>query len=223
MAEHTAPTPRPEDDSVPAPSSPPTRKRESADARRARILTASVQLFASQGFAETTVRHIADAVGLLSGSLYHHFTSKEAILETVLREFMTDLLSGVHAITNAPIPPSERVAGLVHHSFQLIENRPLEVVLYQNEFVRLSGQPGFEFVADLSAQVEAAWRATLAESEEDGDFAVAIDSDIRYRMMRDAIWTAVRWFDPAAPYDAAGLAEQYLAVFRGHVATSAAI
>ena len=201
---------------APGPSRP--RKRENPEARRARILQASVRLFASQGFAETTVRDIADGCGLLSGSLYHHFASKEAILETILRQFMTDLLSGVHAITTAPIPPWERVTGLVQHGFALIEERPLEVVLYQNEFVRLSQQPGFEFVADLSAQVERAWRETLAESEREGDFAVAIDPDIRYRMMRDAIWTAVRWFEGGASYDAAGLAAQYLAVFRGQTA-----
>ena len=45
-------------------------------------------MFAAKGYANTTVREIADAAGILSGSLYHHFDSKESMIEALLRDFL---------------------------------------------------------------------------------------------------------------------------------------
>ena len=45
--------------------------------RREELLQIAGALFAQRGFKNTTVRDIADAAGILSGSLYHHFDSKE--------------------------------------------------------------------------------------------------------------------------------------------------
>ena len=44
-------------------------------------------MFAERGLRATTVRDIADSAGILSGSLYHHFSSKEEMVDEVLREF----------------------------------------------------------------------------------------------------------------------------------------
>jgi len=52
--------------------------------RRDVILERAADLFARQGVAATTVREIADAVGILSGSLYHHFASKDEIVDAIV-------------------------------------------------------------------------------------------------------------------------------------------
>src|SRR3954451_13883473 len=63
--------------------------------RRAQILRVSAELFAELGYASTTVRNIAERTGLLSGSLYHHFDSKESILQEILRGFIDDLVDQI--------------------------------------------------------------------------------------------------------------------------------
>ena len=52
--------------------------------RRDEIVALAGEMFAARGFAGTTVREIADAAGILSGSLYHHFDSKESIVDELL-------------------------------------------------------------------------------------------------------------------------------------------
>src|SRR5215472_10149899 len=64
--------------------------REPAD-RHQQILTVAAVLFARKGVAATTVREIADEVGILSGSLYHHFDSKEAMVDEILAPYLNDL------------------------------------------------------------------------------------------------------------------------------------
>lgn len=53
---------------------------------RARILEASAKLFVERGFEATSVRDIAAAIGISNPSLYHHFSSKGALLEQLLAE-----------------------------------------------------------------------------------------------------------------------------------------
>src|SRR6266487_949837 len=52
--------------------------------RRAHLVALAGELFAQKGYRATTVREIADAAGILSGSLYHHFDSKESIGDEIL-------------------------------------------------------------------------------------------------------------------------------------------
>ncbi|MFJ9312794.1 TetR/AcrR family transcriptional regulator [Pimelobacter simplex] len=201
---------------TPEPAARPLRVREDPAVRRQAILEAAARLFATHGFADTTVRDIGDEVAIKSGSLYHYFASKDAILEAVLREFLADLGTATAAIVSAGTSPRRQVTDLIRHAFTLMGERPYWVLTYQNEFLRLAGQPGFEFVAGESARIEAAWVAALTASAEAGDFAVDVPVAVRYRLVRDATWTAVRWYRPGAELDAAALAEQYVAVFYGN-------
>jgi AcrR family transcriptional regulator len=58
--------------------------------RRAEILRTAASLIASSGL-RTSLQEIADAAGILPGSLYHHFESKEAILVELIRRYQDDL------------------------------------------------------------------------------------------------------------------------------------
>jgi AcrR family transcriptional regulator len=59
-------------------------------ARRTEILDTAATLFASKGF-RTSLKEIADASGILPGSLYHHFESKDAIILELVERYQTDL------------------------------------------------------------------------------------------------------------------------------------
>ena len=59
--------------------------------RREVILAQAGKLFARKGVSATTVREIGDAAGILSGSLYHHFESKEAMVDEILAEYLEHL------------------------------------------------------------------------------------------------------------------------------------
>ncbi len=61
--------------------------------RRDELLVLAAAMFAERGLKATTVRDIADSAGILSGSLYHHFKSKEQMVEEVTRDFLDWLFS----------------------------------------------------------------------------------------------------------------------------------
>jgi AcrR family transcriptional regulator len=63
---------------------------DDAGTRRTEILQTAASLIASSGL-RTSLQEIADAAGILPGSLYHHFESKEAILVELIRRYQDDL------------------------------------------------------------------------------------------------------------------------------------
>src|SRR5262245_41072679 len=78
-------------------------------ARRTEILDTAAELFASSGI-RTSLKEIADACGILPGSLYHHFESKEALVIELVERYHADLdaiaetaVAALHTPHAAPI------------------------------------------------------------------------------------------------------------------------
>lgn len=84
------------------PGRPRTRQatRPGATARE-EILDAAAELFTTQGYATTSTRAIADAVGIRQSSLYHHFATKDDILEDLLSRTVAPGLSFARAVREA--------------------------------------------------------------------------------------------------------------------------
>lgn len=175
--------------------------------RRAVILREAAELFAKQGVAGTTVREIADAAGILSGSLYHHFASKDEIVEAVLAAFMTDLRARYDAVLGSGAPPAERLRGLVLASLQTVAEHPHATEIYQNDGQRL---PGIDRAAK---SVRAAWVEVLQEGQASGEFRAEIPVKVLYPLLRDGLWQTARWFVPTRGYGHEQLAEHYVTLF----------
>src|SRR3982751_6736646 len=92
----------------------------SAAGRREELLRIAGALFAERGFKNTTVRDIADTAGILSGSLYHHFDSKESMVDELLNTFQTQLWTSYDAIEASDRSPRAKLEAIVRTSFDAI-------------------------------------------------------------------------------------------------------
>lgn len=185
--------------------------------RREELLELAASMFAERGLRATTVRDIADAAGILSGSLYHHFSSKEQMVDEVLRGFLDWLFDRYQQIIDTERNPLERFKGLFMASFDAIEHHHAEVVIYQDEAKRLSGQPRFGYIDDLNKRQRKMWVDVLTEGVEQGYFRPDIDVDLVYRFIRDTTWVSVRWYQPGGPLTAEQVGWQYLSIVLGGI------
>jgi AcrR family transcriptional regulator len=185
--------------------------------RRDELLALAATMFADRGLRATTVRDIADSAGILSGSLYHHFKSKEQMVEEVLRDFLDWLFGRYQEIVDTEANPLERLKGLFMASFEAIEHRHAQVVIYQDEAKRLSSLQQFSFVETRNRQQRKMWVDVLNQGIEDGYFRPDIDVDLVYRFIRDTTWVSVRWYRPGGPLTAEQVGRQYLAIVLGGI------
>ena len=187
--------------------------------RREELLELAAGMFAERGLRATTVRDIADAAGILSGSLYHHFKSKEEMVDEVLRTFLDWLFDRYQHIIDTEPNPLARLRGLFLASFDAIEHHHAEVVIYQDEAKRLSSQPRFGYIDDLNRRQRQMWVDLLKQGIEQGYFQPDIDVDLVYRFIRDTTWVSVRWYQPGGPLTAEQVGRQYLAIVLDGIAT----
>jgi TetR/AcrR family transcriptional regulator, cholesterol catabolism regulator len=185
--------------------------------RRDVILERAADLFARQGVAATTVREIADAVGILSGSLYHHFASKDEIVDAIVGSFMDDLVSRYDAVLASEHDAAQRLRGLVAASLETVAGHPHATEIYQKDARYLA--VGKAPVAENARLIKQAWIGVLEEGVAAGQFRSDVPVSVIYPLLRDGLWLTARWFKPTKTYGYDDLAVDYLKVFLEGIGT----
>jgi AcrR family transcriptional regulator len=193
---------------------------EFVSARRAEIVAIAGELFAERGYANTTVREIADAAGILSGSLYHHFDSKESMVEALLRDFLDRIGREYDEIALRGDDPITTLRALVHAAFGALATDRAAVSVMLNEYNLLVPYPRFAFLREAVEATERRWVDVLDAGMRAGDVRADVPADAVYRFLRDAIWVSVRWYRPDGPQQPDDIAADYLTVLLGGLATN---
>ena len=85
-----------------------------ADERRNEILDAADELFGQKGFDGTSTNDILERVGIARGTLYHHFKSKEDIMDALIERYSVRLLGAAQeSAADKSIPVVERIIRVV--------------------------------------------------------------------------------------------------------------
>jgi AcrR family transcriptional regulator len=80
---------------------------------RNRILSAAARLFSQKGYRGTTTRAISEVVGILSGSLFHYFASKDQMLFEIMREAAHSMCVRAETVVTSATEPRAQFRGLL--------------------------------------------------------------------------------------------------------------
>ncbi|MFE7120201.1 TetR/AcrR family transcriptional regulator [Streptomyces sp. NPDC057654] len=180
--------------------------------RRGELLATAAEVFAAQGYNATTVRRIADEAGMLAGSLYYHFDSKESMLDEILTAFLDELWAGYDAVLAAGLDPRQTIEALVTESFREIDRHRAAVAIYQKESRHLAAQPRFGYLTASQRKFEQAWLGTLERGVAAKVFRADLDIRLTYRFVRDTVWVAASWYRPGGTHSPEEIARQYLSM-----------
>ncbi|MGZ4187910.1 MAG: TetR/AcrR family transcriptional regulator [Solirubrobacteraceae bacterium] len=142
-----------------------TAAQSAVDKRRI-ILEAAVRVFARQGFHTCRVSDIADEAGVAYGLVYHYFSSKEEILDTLFLErwdVMLEAIAEVDASSRSPREKLQAIAGFIVESYrhdpELMKVIIVEVTRAANTFGRThlaKIREAYRQIADIVARAQAA-------------------------------------------------------------------
>ena len=143
--------------------------------KRRLILDAAVRVFAHKGFHTSRVGDIAEEAGVAHGLLYHYFSSKDEVLETIFRETWSDLLAEIDEIEGSDAPARvqlERVAARLLGSWRI---HPDVVRVLVREIARSAEVQ--QRIGELVKPIEAIQRI-VARGQETGEFRDDFDARI---------------------------------------------
>ncbi|MDP2228685.1 MAG: TetR/AcrR family transcriptional regulator [Moraxellaceae bacterium] len=178
------------------------------DSPRGRVLRAAAHLFCTQGYERTTVRDLARVVGIQSGSLFHHFKTKEDILCAVMEEAIHFNFARMEQAVACGCTPRERLRGLIRAELESINGDTgdaMSVLVYEWNALSAERQ---QLLLAMRERYEALWLQVLEELR--GEGAVPHDAFIWRRLIGGAIgWTRM-WYKRNGPLSLDALADMTL-------------
>jgi AcrR family transcriptional regulator len=179
--------------------------------RRSQLLRASARLFREKGYDGTSVRDIAQAAGLQSGSWVYHFPTKHDILVAVMEQGLVDALARIEPIATSERPARARFEALVRthlHTILAPGQDFVPVLLY--EWRSLEPAARRRVTAPLR-RYEAIWQKVIRELQRSGEWPgpTRIDALLLFGALN---WMA-RWYRPGGRSSVDTLADDAVQFF----------
>jgi AcrR family transcriptional regulator len=182
--------------------------------RRGDIVRAAGRLFHEKGYSATTIRDIANAVGMRSGSPFYHFKTKHDMLRAVVLEGIDAIERAVAQAPDPKLSPRARFEAMLRaHLRQLLgeEGRDFAATLL-HESRHLDPEAQAEVVA-LTDRYEAMWQHALKDLKRAG--LIADDSRVTRLFLMGALNWTVQWYRPDGSKTIDQLARQLAAFVIG--------
>jgi TetR/AcrR family transcriptional regulator, cholesterol catabolism regulator len=151
------------------------------------------ELFAQKGYRATTVREIADAAGILSGSLYHHFDSKESIGDEILSGFINEVLADYRGAVATADGPRAALEQIVRSTSRTLSRHRAALAMLQNDWSYFASLPRFAYLPRALREIERIWVTQLELGKESGIFRGDLDAKLTYQLLRDVLWIPEQW------------------------------
>jgi TetR/AcrR family transcriptional regulator, cholesterol catabolism regulator len=184
----------------------------SQDTRRDQLLLTAREVFAEKGFGSATIRDIADRAGILSGSLYYHFASKDAMLFEILERFLTRASSRYVEASARGNDPSQRLHNLIHVACDIAVNDS-EVSILATEWTHVLSTPPFARLDELMNEIQSIWIAAIKDGQASGVFRQAVDARLTYRLLFGSFLAIGRWYRPGGGLSVKQIAETQTLLF----------
>lgn len=182
---------------------------------RGRLLDCTAQLFRQKGYERTTVRDIAAEVGIQSGSIFHHFATKEDILKAVMSEALVYFTQRLQEAIEAVTSPEEKLFACIlsELEFTVADDTGAVMSVLITEWRCLS-QEHQQTILKQRAAYEKLWMKVL----NDAVSAQLIEGDvfILRRMLAGGIHWTTTWFQPDGKMSIEELAQETLRMISGN-------
>ena len=192
---------------------PPRATVPRSDNRLRLVLDAAARRFREKGYASTSMRDIATACGMLAGSLYYHFPSKEALLVAVYGEGVAHIRSAVAATLDRDGDPWERLENAcAAHLDALLSGSD-----YAQVVVRVRPDDAPEVAAELTA-LRDEYERTFAHAISALPLARSADRRTLKLMLLGALNWSQTWYRPGRDSPAV-VARRFVRLLRESQAT----
>lgn len=181
--------------------------------RKAQIKNKAASLFKSKGYAATSMRQLAKAVGIEPASLYSHFKSKEAILKAICFEMAEKFFDAHHRMVSVDkTPPNQLKEAIFAHILVITENIDRAAVFFQ-DWRHLSGNDLQEFKV-LQKNYENRFLKILKTGNLSQDFNAQDEKFCLLTIFSAMNWT-FEWYKPNGQMNAEAIAANLSQILMG--------
>jgi AcrR family transcriptional regulator len=171
------------------------------------VLEAAVRVFHERGYSTATVQDVADALGILKGSLYHYIDTKEDLLFRLCEAVHRDVEALIEEVRSVEgLTAMERLRLFVLKQVEYNLDHLPEISVYYHDGDRLGEERRAEVVA-MRRTNSAFVTGLIREAQEAGDADPSLDAQLQANnLFATVIWT-YRWYRPGGRHSRQKIAE----------------
>jgi AcrR family transcriptional regulator len=177
-------------------------------ATEAAILDQACRLFATRGFDGTSIRDIANAVGISNAALYHYFADKDELFARIVASVIERQCALMEQRIKPDDPPGEKLRAFMRAYAEFFEANTAESVASSRSFGALEKSPQRERAIYWRDRYERILRDILKEGMDCGEFRKA-DVALTGRAVLSCLNWIYRWYSPSGPLRPREIAEGY--------------
>jgi AcrR family transcriptional regulator len=162
------------------------------------ILREAVRLFSRKGYPGTSMRDIADAVGLLPGSLYAHIDDKEGLLAEIVNRGIDAFARAAESVTATPAPPDVRLRELIRAHVGVIAAHIEQTSVVFHQWKHLSDDPR-SAVLEKRDRYEAVFTRVIDDGIATGVFNANTNVRIAVLSILGILNWVPEWLSPDGP------------------------
>lgn len=161
---------------------------------RSEILEVTAQLFRKKGFTGTSMQDIAKEVGILKGSIYYYFNSKNEIFREVLNNGINPVIKKAELVVAEKITPKEKLRKLIHYHMDYIMDHNFSLVIFFQEREKLPATQ-MEKYLEKRDRYENFFREVFKEGIEQGEFPEVNVPLTVFAILGMCNWI-IQWYNP---------------------------
>ncbi len=183
---------------------------------KGKLLLAAAKLFRDKGYEKTTMRDLAQAVGILSGSIFHHFKNKEEILFEVMRQTILLNTGRLAAALRPEYSPRQCLLALIKQELQFINGETGEAMAVLVFEWRSLSEAGQVQILALREAYEAIWLEVIEANRRAGH--IRIEAFLFRRFLTGTVSWTLNWYQNDKDLSLDALAEQILCCYTSNAA-----
>lgn len=155
--------------------------------RRDEILASAMRVIAEQGYSDTSMRDIAEASGLLAGSLYSHFRSKAALVGEIVGGFYDELIPAQAAVLDRDASGAEQLRAMIGAVYGVCDAHREELTILHYDWHALSALDELAEVHARSRETLDLWNRVAERGVADGSLRPDLDGNAMVRIATSSI------------------------------------
>lgn len=195
------------------------RPRRGPDPERfEEIVNAAAEIILDKGYTATSIQDIADAVGILKGSLYHYVRSKEDFLYEIIKACYDAALVEIEPVVTSKAGALERLGKFVDTHVRFAARNLTAFTIQVREFNRLSGERRDAITAGGDAYLSAL-RTILQDGQREGVVDGKLDIRVVSLIIMGQLNALIGWYRPQGPQSPEMISGLYVGMIVSSVAS----
>lgn len=173
-----------------------------------RIQEAAIRLFGEKSYPSVGMRDLAQAVGILPGSLYVHINSKEEVLLRIVEEGIQNYLDAIAPVAESEEPAPVRLREAMKAHMRVLATSLEQTKVAFHQWTHLNAKDQQRIIA-LRRRYEELFDGILAQGVKSGEFRNIRHPHVVALGIIGTLNSATEWFSPSGPLEAEEIAEAF--------------